>query len=184
MAVLPLLAPVLRCATPVNSAPAATVVRADNGARRPFKMKPGEIARPSPHQGLREGEERDQQTRRNRVEPGLDARTQHVGDGHAKRSAEHQVRHDPQARHEDTEPEEENREREPFDAAEVRGDFRLRRGIDGLEKSFAEDAVIDDRPVDEPTEARRSVNLTRHFAVPVWAEENKILKRSIDSASP
>ena len=35
---------------------------------------------------------------------------------------------------------------EPFDAAQVRRHFRLRSGIDRLEKSFAENAMVNNRP--------------------------------------
>ena len=76
----------------------------------------------------------------------------------------------------DSEAEKENGEREPFDAAEVGGDFRLRSGIDRLEKSFAENAVVNDRPVDEPAEARRPVNLAAPFRRAGRTEEDQVLE--------
>ena len=59
---------------------------------------------------------------------------------------------------------------------EISGDFRLRRGIDRLEKSFAENAVINYRPIDEPTEARRAVDLSAPFRRAGRAEENQMLE--------
>ena len=152
------------------------LVRADDGARRPFEMEPGEVTRPAADQRLREGEKRNEQSRGDGVELRLDPRPQHVGDRDAQRSAKHQVGHDPQARQKYSQPEKENGEREPFDAAEVSGDFRLRRGINRLEKSFAENPVVNDRPVDEPTETRRAVNLPAPFRGAGGAEKNQVLE--------
>jgi hypothetical protein len=45
-----------------------------------------------------------------------------------------------------------------------------------LKKSFAENSVIDHRPVHEPAEARRPVDLTAPFRGPGWTEEDQMLE--------
>ena len=76
------------------------------------------------------------------------------------------------------EPENENKrgQRQPLDTAQLRGDVRLRRGINGLEEAFTEDSVINDRPVNEPTEARRAVNLPAPFSRARRPEKNQMLE--------
>src|SRR5438874_880279 len=61
-------------------------------------------------------------------------------------------------------------------ADDIRGDVGLRRGVHRLEKSFAENTVINYRPIDKPTEARRTVNLPAPFRGPGWSEKNEMLK--------
>src|ERR1043166_2090932 len=154
MAVLALFAPVTPVAEPAAKLDAGRqmLVRADDAARRAFEMEPGEVTRPAAHERLREGEEHDEQSRGNSIELRLDPRPKHVGDGDAKGSAQHQVGHNPQTRQKNAEPEKKNGEGEPLDAAEDSRHFRLRRGIDRLEEAFAENPVVNDRTVDEPTE--------------------------------
>ena len=178
MAVLAVFAPV----TAVTQGPGKldagrqSFVRADNAARRAFEMEPGEVTRPAADERLGEGEKRDEQSRRDGIELRLDPRPQHVGNRDAERSPQHQVGHDPQSRQKYSQPEKENGEREPFDAAEVSGDIRLGRRINRLEKSFAENPVVNNRPVDEPTETRRAVNLAAPFRGASGAEENQMLE--------
>ena len=110
------------------------------------------------------------------IELRLDPRPQHVGKRDAERAAQHQVGNDPQDRQKDSQAEKKKREHEPLDAAEVVRDFRLRRRVDRLEEAFAENSVIDDRPVDEPAEARRAINLSAPFRRAGWPEENEVLE--------
>src|SRR5205085_6994242 len=93
-----------------------------------------------------------------------------------KRSAEHQVRHDPQARKKNPEPEKEHGQREPFDAAQVARHIRLRRRINRLEKSLAENPVVNNWPVDEPAETRRAVDLPAPFRRAGRPEKNQMLE--------
>ena len=151
-------------------------MRPDDPARRALELQPGEIAGPSAHERLRKGQKHDEQPRRRGVELRLDPRPQHVGKRDAKRAAKHEIRNDAQDRQKDSETEKKEGEREPLDAAQIVGDFRLRRRIDRLEKAFAENPVINDRLVDEPTEARRAVDLSAPFRRPGRAEENKMLE--------
>ena len=69
-----------------------------------------------------------------------------------------------------------NREREPFDAAEIGGDLRLRSGINGLEKSVCENSMINYRAIDEPAEARRAVNLSSPLRRSGWSEKNEMFE--------
>src|ERR1043166_4947526 len=149
---------------------------ADDRARRSFEMQPCEVTRPPADERLRESEKRHEQARRDRVEFRLNPRPKHVGDGDAKSPTEHDVRHDPQPRQKNSEPEKKNGEREPFDAAQITGDFRLRSGIDRLEKAFAKNAVVDDGPVDEPAETRRAVNLAAPLRGTSRTEEDQMLE--------
>src|SRR5437588_11490191 len=139
-------------------------------------MEPGEIARPSAHERLREREKSDEKPRRDGIELRLDPRAQHVRDRHAKRSAEHEVRHDPQAREKNPEPEKEHGQREPFDAAQVARHIRLRRGINRLEQSFAENAVVNNRRVNEPAETRGAVDLPAPFRRAGRTEKNQMFE--------
>ena len=77
---------------------------------------------------------------------------------------------------ENTEPEKEDRQREPLDAAEIVGDFGLWRRINGLKKSFAEDSVINDRAVDEPIETRRAVDLASPLRRAGRSEKDQMLE--------
>src|SRR5438552_7119800 len=151
-------------------------VRANDAARRAFEMEPGEVTRKSPHQRLEKSQAHHEQARRDSVEPWFDARTHHVGKRHGQCAAKHQIRHDAQRRQKNSKPQKEKRKRKPFDAAEIRGQIRLRRGVHRLEKSFPENAMINDRAIDEPTESRRAVNLTAPFRGPGRAEENEVFE--------
>src|SRR6266852_4996123 len=105
----------------------------------------------------------------------------HVGKRDGQCAAKHQIRHDAQRRQKNSKAKKEKRQREPLDAAQISGQIRLRRGIHRLEKSFAENAIINDGAIDEPTESLRTVNLTAPFRSSGRAEENQVfefMKRS------
>src|SRR5205823_4085846 len=88
----------------------------------------------------------------------------------------HQIRHDSETRQKNSKTEKKKRQREPFNAAEIRGNVRLRRRIHRLEKSFAENAVVNYRSIDEPAEARRAVDLSAPFRGAGWAEKNQMFE--------
>src|SRR5207244_3204375 len=67
-------------------------------------------------------------------------------------------------------------EREPFDTAEISCHFRLRGGIDRLEKSVCENSMINNRATKEPTETRRAVNLPAPFRSSGWPEKYEMLE--------
>src|SRR6266567_8766156 len=108
----------------------------------------------------------------NGIEFWLDRRAHHIRERHAESTATHEVRHDAQCGQEDPQTKKENRKCEPFNAAEISGDFRLRCRINRLKKSFAENSVIDNRPIHEPAETWRSIDLTTPFRSPSWAEKD------------
>jgi len=62
--------------------------------RGALEFEPGEIAVPSPHERLREGEKHDEQPGRRGIELRLDPCSQHVGQGDAQGRAQHEVRND------------------------------------------------------------------------------------------
>ena len=107
-----------------------------------------------------------------RIEFWFDRRAHHVRERHAKGAPTHEVRHDAQCGQKDSETKKKNRKREPFNAAEVSGDLRLRRRINRLKKSFAENSVIDNRPINKPTKTWCSIDLTAPFRSPSWAEKD------------
>ena len=107
---------------------------------------------------------------------GLEPRVDHVRQRHQKRSAEHQIRDDAQERDWDGTEENEEREGDPLDAAEVGGNIGLRGGVDGLKEPLAEDAVVDHGLVDEPGEARGAVDLAFPFRGAGRAEEDEVLE--------
>src|SRR5438132_350023 len=152
------------------------LARANNAARCAFEMEPGEIARKSAHQRLRESQTHDEQARRNGVELWFDPRADHVGKRHGQCSAKHQIGHDAQRRQKNSEAKKEKRKREPFDAAEISGHVRLRRGIHRLKKPFAENAVINDRTINKPTESSRTVNLAPPLRCSSRPEENQMFE--------
>src|SRR5712691_5586731 len=123
-------------------------VRADHASRRAFEMEPGEVARKSPHEGLKKSQTHHEQTRRDGIELWFNARANHVGKRDGQSAAKHQIRHDAQRRQKNSKTKKEKRQREPLDAAQISGQIRLRRGIHRLEKSFAENAMINDRAID------------------------------------
>src|SRR5438552_18135435 len=96
----------------------------------------------------------------NGIEFWLDRRAHHVRERHAESAATHEVRHDPQCGQENPETQKKNRQREPFNAAELSGHLRLRRSINRLKKSFAQNSMIDNRPINEPTNTWRAIALT------------------------
>ena len=65
-------------------------------------------------------------------------------------------------------------QRHPFDAAQIGGNVRLRGRINGLKESLSEDSVIDNGPIDEPGETRRTVDLALPFRGARWAEEDQV----------
>src|SRR5450432_247243 len=134
-------------------------VPGNNSARCAFEMEPREIARPSTDQRLSKGEKSYEETGGDRVELRFDSRAQHIRDRDAKSAAKHQIGNDAERGQKDSKSKKKNGERKPFDAAQVAGHLRLRRGINRLEQALAKNSVVDDRPVDEPTEPRRPVNL-------------------------
>src|SRR6266852_52864 len=157
------------------------VVCADDTARCAFKMEPREIARKSAHERLEKSQTHHEQTRGDGVKLWFDARADHVGKRDGQCAAKHQIMHDAQRRQKNSKAKKEKRQREPLDAAQISGQIRLRRGIHRLEKSFAENAMINDGAIDEPTESWRTVNLTAPFRSSGRAEENQVfefMKRS------
>src|ERR1022692_3144969 len=141
-----------------------------------FEVQPGEITREAAHQRLDERQRHDQQTRVHGIELRLDARAHHVGKRHAKCAAKHEIRNNSECRQKNSQAEEKDRQREPFDAAEISGDFRDRCRINRLEKTFAKNPVINNRPIDEPNETRRAVNLPAPFRRASRPEENQMLE--------
>src|ERR1700730_4558810 len=111
-----------------------------------------------------------------RIELRFDACAHHVRKCDAKRAAKHEVRKDAQGRQKNAKTEKKNGQCEPFDTAEIGCDFRLRGRVDRLKKSFAENSVIDDRPINEPTEARRAVDLAAPFGRAGRAKEDQVLE--------
>src|SRR5205823_13615922 len=69
-----------------------------------------------------------------------------------------------------------NRQREPFDAAEIPGDIGLRARVDRLEKSVCENSVINYRAIDEPAEAWRAINLSSPLRRSGWSEKNEMFE--------
>ncbi len=106
---------------PRGSASRQMFMPADDAARRPFEAKPGEISGPASHKRLGESETHYQQPRAHGIKLGLDPRAHHVGKRHAQRAPKHKIRHDAQRRQKNSQPEKKNRQREPFDAAEIGG---------------------------------------------------------------
>src|SRR5438128_12210132 len=151
-------------------------VCADNAARCAFKMEPGEIARKSAHERLEKSQTHHEQARGDGVELRFDVRSNHVGKRDGQCAAEHQIRHDAQRRQKNSKAKKEKRQCEPFDAAQISGEIRLRRGIHRLEKAFAENAMINDGAIDEPTESSRTVNLPAPFRHSARAEENQVFE--------
>src|SRR6266446_2603111 len=156
------------------------LVPPNNVGRCAFEPQPCEISRKSADQRLSKRQNNHEQPRADSVEFRLDLSAHHVGKRYAKRAAHHQVRNDSERRQKDAQAKKKNRQRKPFNAAQVRGYIRLRRGINRLEKSFTENPVINHRAINEPGEPRRAIN----FATPVGPKKIKCLKRSSDSASP
>src|SRR5205085_3928708 len=151
-------------------------VRANDVARCSLKMEPGKIARKSAHERLQKSQTHHEQACGDSVEFGFDARPDHVRKRDGESAAKHQIRNDSERRQKNSKTKKEKRERKPFDAAEIGGHIRLRRGIHRLEKSFAENAVINNWAINKPTEARCAVNLTAPFRGPGRAEENQMFE--------
>src|SRR6266513_1712782 len=151
-------------------------VRANDTARCSLEMEPGEVARKSAHERLQKSQTHHEQASGNGVEFWFDSRAKHVGQRHRESAAKHQIRNNAQRRQKDSKTKQEEREREPFDTAEVGGQIRLRRRIHRLEKSFAKNAMINDRAINEPTEPRGAVNLTAPFRSPGRTKENQVFE--------
>src|SRR5436190_248538 len=141
-----------------------------------FETQPGEIPREPAYERLRKRQNHHQQARVYRVEFWFDPRSHHVRKRHAKSAAQHQIRNDAQARQKNSESKKKDRQRKPFNAAKVFCDLSLWRRIDGLEKSFTENPVIDNRAVNKPGEARSAVDLTAPFRCAGRAEEDQMFK--------
>src|SRR5437899_6481668 len=141
-----------------------------------FEPQPCEISRKSANQRLRKRQNNHEQSRAHSVEFRLDLSAHHVGKRYAKRAAHHQVRNDSERRQKDAQAKKKNRQRKPFNAAQVRGYIRLWRGINRLEKSFTENPVINHRTINEPAEPRRAINLTTPFRRAGWPEKDQMLE--------
>ena len=151
-------------------------VHSNHASRRAFEMQPGEITRPPSDERLGESEDHHEEPCVHRIEFRFDWRPHHVRKCDAESAAQHEIRHDTQSRQENPEPKKKNRQREPFNTAEVSGDFRLRPGINRLKESFAENSMIDHRPVDEPAKARRPVDLTAPFRGAGRTKKNQVFE--------
>src|SRR5437764_3045709 len=143
---------------------------------RAFEMQPGEITRPAADERLRKSEKHHQQPRVNGIEARFDSSPYHIRKSDAKSAAEHQIRDDSQWGNEYADAKQKNRQREPFDAAEIRGHIGLRARVDRLEKSVCENSVINYRAIDEPAEAWRAVNLSSPLRCSGWSEKNEMFK--------
>src|SRR6202022_3210833 len=110
------------------------------------------------------------------IELRFDVSAHHVREGHAQCAAKHEIRNDPQGRQENAEPKKKNRQRKPFDAAEIGGEARLRGRKNRLKKTFTKNPVINDRPVKKPAEPRRSVNLAAPLRGPGRTEKDQMLE--------
>src|SRR5262249_18442949 len=133
-----------------------------------------QLPRTSADERLRKRQNNREQPRAHRVELRFDPRPHHVGKRYAKRAAQHQVRNDSERGKKDTQAKKKNRQRKPFNAAQVRGYVRLRRGINRLEKSFTENPVINHRAINEPAEPRRAINLAAPFRRRGRAEKDEM----------
>src|SRR5712664_37694 len=151
-------------------------VGADYAARRSFEMEPGKVSRESAHERLQKSQTHHEQACGDGIELWFDPGADHVGKRDGQGAAEHQIRHNAQRRQKNSETKKEKGKREPFDTAEISGEIRLRWGIHRLEKSFAENAMVNDGAIDEPTEPGRSVNLTAPFRGPGRAEKNQVFE--------
>src|SRR5438874_1595285 len=139
-------------------------------------MQPGKITRPTPNEWLRKSQKHHQQAGKNGIEVRLDPRAYHIRERDTKCAAEHQIRDDPQRWNKYAHAEKKDGEREPFDAAEITGHFRLRSGIDRLEESVCENSMINNWTIDEPTETRRAVNLPPPFRSSGRPEKNEMFE--------
>src|SRR5947209_9890511 len=151
-------------------------VRANDAPRCAFEMKPSEVTRKTANERLDKGETHHKQPRGHGIEFRLDVRAHHVRERDGQCAAKHQIGNDAQARKKNSEPEKKQGEREPFDAAEIGSDVGLRRGIHRLKKSFAENSVVDHRPIDKPAETGGTVDLTAPFRRPGGAKENQMFE--------
>ena len=113
---------------------------------------------------------------RNGIELRLDPRMNHVTERDEERAEKHEQRHHAQLLQRPAEHGDEARQHHPLDAAQIRGHFRLRRGINGLEKPLPKDAVIDDGLVEKPREARRPVDLPLPFRRAGRAKKDQVLE--------
>src|SRR5205823_4411680 len=151
-------------------------VGADNVARRPLEVEPGKVTRKSANERLDKSQTHYEQSRRDSIELWLDPRANHVRERNGQCPTKHQIGDNSERRQKNSKAGEKKREREPFDTAEIGGDVRLRSGVHRLEKSFTENTVIDDRPINEPTEPRCAINLTTPFRSPGRPEKNQMFE--------
>src|SRR5579864_1178620 len=149
---------------------------ANDAARSAFEMKPGEVSRKSADQRLNKRQTHHQQSRWNRIEFWLNPGADHIGQRNRQGSAKHQIRNDAQRGQKNSQAEKKKGQCEPFDTAEIGRDLRLRRCVHRLKKSFAENSVINHRPIDEPAEAWCAVNLAAPFRSAGRAEENQVFE--------
>src|SRR5215475_10120825 len=151
-------------------------VLSNDVCRRALKTQPGEIPGESAHERLHKREDHNHQARVDCVEFWFNLRSHHVRKRDAKSAAHHQVRNDAQPGQKNSETKKKNRQRKPFDAAEVCRDVGLRRRINRLKKSFTENAVINDRAINKPTEPCSAVDLAAPFRCACRAEKDQMLK--------
>src|SRR5262245_8337689 len=104
----------------------------------------------------------------------LQLRVNHVGKRHKERPAEHEVRDDSQNRERNRKTENKQGQRHPFDTAQIGGKVRLRSRVNGLKESLAENPMIDDRPIHEPSKTRRTIDLAFPLRGAGRAKENKM----------
>ena len=124
MAISPLLAPKYAAAQTASRADALgqMFVSSNHIDRRALETQPGEIPRKPAHQRLHKRQDHHQQARVHGVELRFDSRPHHIGKRNTKSAAQHQVWNNAQRRQKNSQAKEKNRQRKPFDAAQVRSD--------------------------------------------------------------
>ena len=100
----------------------------------------------------------------------------HVGQSDEEGASEHQIGHDPQDGERNGQEKEKGGKGDPFDAAEIGGQFRLRGGVDALEEPFTKDAMINHRLVDQPSESRGSIDLSLPLGCTGRTKEDQVLE--------
>src|SRR5581483_1512413 len=148
----------------------------NHACRCALEMQPGKITRESAHERLDKSQKHDKQPRARRVEFRLNRSSYHIGKRHTQRAAKHQVRNNAQRREKNPQTKQKNCQGEPLDTAQVGSHVRLGRGINRLEKTFAENSVINHRPVHEPAESRCPVYLPAPFRRACWSEKDQMFK--------
>ena len=125
MAIPPLLAPKYAATQATSGARkfGQMFVLPNDVCRCAFETQPGEIPGESAHERLRKREDHHQQTRVHRVELWFDPCPHHVRKRYAKSATQHQIRNNAQSGQKNSQAKKKDRERKPFDAAEVCRDF-------------------------------------------------------------